>query len=89
MKKIISLISSILVITIVMTIISACATSSNDDTSANIKTSEDTVSSSIKTDGEEISGEISMFMWQPDAPQIPEKWADTFMEKYPKVPLNR
>jgi len=88
MKKILRLISLMLVIAIAMTVISACGTSSKDATSSDTKTSESTGSSSNETKEEEISGEISMFMWQPDAPQIPENWANTFMEKYPKIKID-
>jgi multiple sugar transport system substrate-binding protein len=77
-----------LVVVIVVAMFSACGTSSKKDTSASTKAPETTEAKPDESAKKEIAGEISMFMWQPDAPQIPEEWANTFMEKYPKVKID-
>lgn len=78
-----------LVLAVIMLIVSlvACNSTTKTPSTSTPKTSETSATTSTDTDDKSISGEVTLFAWLPDNPEIVENWASGFKAKYPKVKL--
>lgn len=70
-----------LLMTIAIILIVAMFTACSTPTKSNVS------SNPVSSEPAELTGEVSMFAWLPDNPDIVENWANGFKEKYPNITL--